>query len=523
MAILNQRSSTPALRDSAGVREAALTVLFFSLLAFNIWRTMHHAMWRDEMQIYLLGAYNPSLSDLFHYLRYEPHPDLWHALVWLGARVYAHPASMQVIHILLAACVWLLIWRASPFRTADKILLLLSYFLFWEYFVVSRQYVLVALAGFAFVAVRALRPQRMLLSFILLGVLANTMVFATIWSMVAAARLALERNGPASMRFAGISLYLICLAAAVAGMVPAPDNVTYDPYLRFNPSDLSSLGLIPSGALLPVNPRWLAQAAGFLLHPGGGLPLFWNPNPFGQILALAHGDIARTLVTLGFLVAPPLVCWALVRDWKLAAEFTLAYLGIVVFAGLWNYPGLSRQHGIVFVALVCAVWMANARAPLSGWRAAGWRLLLVISAIGGLLTLISETRVFSHGRTVAEWLTRNRLADAFIMGSRDTTLSTISGYLGRPLYYLECECFGRFIVWNTMRTQFIDAAEIARRVNRTPLAEGGRETILITNREIPVEVARETAPNRTLTLLESFTRAEVESENYWVFRVTPKS
>jgi hypothetical protein len=46
--------------------------------------------------------------------------------------------------------------------------------------------------------------------------------------------------------------------------------------------------------------------------------------------------------------------------------------------------------------------------------------------------------------------------------------------------------------------------------------------ILITNIEIPAEVALDNAPDRTLTLLQSFTGAEVGSEIFFVFRVTPR-
>ena len=480
-------------------------------------------MWRDEMQVFLIGANSSSLSELFRNLQYEPHPSLWPLLVWLGSRIYADPVSMQVIHVLLATGVWLLIWRFAPFRPIDKILLLLSYYLFWEYFVVSRNYVLVALLGLAFVTVRTRLPRHVLLSFVLLGALANTMVLGTIWSLVAAARLSLERTATRSAYICGIALYLVCLAAALATIIAPSDAVPYGPRLHLDPSHLSDLALIPTGALLPIDPGWLVQAARFVLQPGSQAPHFWNPTASYHLLQLAHGEAARIALILALLLSPPLVCWFLVRDWKIAAEFALIYLGIVLFAALWDFPGVSRHYGVVFVALIGAVWMASARTPLTGWRAAGLRSLLVISAIGGLLTLASEARVFSHGRTVAEWLTRNGLADAFIMGSRDTTLSTISGYHGRPLYYLECECFGRFIVWNTKRTQFLDAAEIARRANRTPIAAGGKETLLITNREIPAEVARDNAPDRTLTLLQSFTGAEVESENYWIFRIVPKS
>src|SRR2546429_84734 len=100
MAILNFRSAKPSLRDDARLRNSALAVLFAALLVFNITRTLHHAMWRDEMQVFLLAADSPSLSELFRNLAYEPHPDLWPLLVWLGTRIYADPISMQSFHVL---------------------------------------------------------------------------------------------------------------------------------------------------------------------------------------------------------------------------------------------------------------------------------------------------------------------------------------------------------------------------------------------------------------------------------------
>lgn len=519
---MNFQSAKSALRNEERLRDAALTVLFAALLIFNIWRTLRHPMWRDEMQVFLLGADSPSLADLIRNLAYEPHPYLWHVLTWIGAHIYPDPLSMRIIHALLATWVWLLIWHAAPFRPIDKILLLLSYFLFWEYFVISRMYVLVALIGFSIVIVRTVRPQRLLLPFVLLGALANTMVLGTIWSMATAGILALQRSTPRSTRIVGSLIYLACLAIAVTSLIPSPESAPHSALPLLDASRLSVLPLVPVGALLPVDPQWLVQAARFVLLPGSEPPHYWNPNPHPYLLQLSSWPGAQILLQIGLVLLPLLLCAFLVRNRKIAIEFTLVYLGILSFIALWAYPGLSRHVGIVFLAFVSAVWMASSHAPLTGWRLAAWRSLLAISAIGGLLTLTSEVRPFSHGRSVAEWLTRHKLADAFIMGSRDTTLSTISGYLGRPLYYLECECLGRFIVWNRSRTFWLDPVEIARRVNRTQPAAGAKQTILISHQAISAEVAREHAPDRTLTLLQSFTGAEEAWENYYVFLVEAK-
>lgn len=469
------------------------------------------------MQVYLLGAYSPTLSELFRNLDYETHPDLWHLLVWLAAQVVHDPVSMQVVHIVLAAAVWLLVWRFSPFPAVDKILLLLSYVLFFEYFVLSRNYVLVALAGFAVIAVRSLRPRAVLMQFVLLGVLANTMVLGTIWSMVMAARLVVFGEASLRTRLAGGAIYLAALGAALLSIVPAPDTTPYGAHLRFDPTHFNNLALIPMGALFPLDLQWLVDGVRFVFGPAGTPPpRFWNPNSLHGLLAMVGGW--NQSVIIGALLSPLILCWLIVRDWKLVAEFTLTYFGIVAFASLWDFPGLARHHGIVFVVFVGTVWLACAGERIAGWREWLWRALLVVSAGAGLLTLAAEARPFSNGYNAAQWLKRNNLADAFILGSRDTAMSTISGYLDRPLYYLECECAGTFIVWNTRRTLSIETPEILRRTERALAGRSG-DAILIVNHSVTPEELQ-AAPALGVTLLQSFTGAVEPTEDYFIFRVS---
>src|SRR5437870_57080 len=118
MAVLNEQSAKSLLRDGANLR-LVLAILFAALLAFNIVRALHHEMWRDEMSSFLLGAYSPSLRELVRNLAPEPHPYLWHVIVWVGAHIYPDPVSQQLIHVVLASVLWLVIWRAAPFRPID--------------------------------------------------------------------------------------------------------------------------------------------------------------------------------------------------------------------------------------------------------------------------------------------------------------------------------------------------------------------------------------------------------------------
>jgi hypothetical protein len=158
----------------APIRLVLPDLLFVLLAVYNVIRLFRHAMWRDELQAFMVAAASNTPLDLFAKLKYEGHPGLWHLLLWVVTRFTTDPVAMRVLHLVIALGDWVLVWRLSPFRPVGKLLLLLSYYLFWEYFVVSRSYALGVLLGFGFAALQARRPEQRFWPWVLLGLLANT-------------------------------------------------------------------------------------------------------------------------------------------------------------------------------------------------------------------------------------------------------------------------------------------------------------------------------------------------------------
>jgi hypothetical protein len=494
--------------------DLACNALFLMILVANLIRTLRHTMWRDELQIFQLGLGTNSLFDLFNRLKYEAHGSLWDGLVWLITRVTTDPAWMQVLQAVLAAGVWIVIYRWSPFTRVEKFLLLLSYFLFFEYFVMSRSYVLVALIGFAFVAVRQHQPQRIVLAWLLLGLLANLVMHATIWSMALAAFFAIEQRERESAFYIGAALYLAFLAFGIATMIPAADYGPWGQDVGFDPTRLARTLVFPLGALVPVNPEWIGNAREFLNGSSVALPSFWNPNPTAYVRANTDQPVWLSLV----FAAPLIACWLISRERIRVAEFATFYGGVLAFATLWNFAGASRHHGIVFLALLASAWLARAKFAGDRWSAWTLRSLLLVGAVGGILTLASELRPFSQSRNAAQWLNQNELAAAFLVGSRDAQASSVTGYLGRSIYYLECECLGTFIIWNHARTSPLTAEQFRERLARVVNPAAG-ESILIRNRPLlPEELPLDTG--LSATLLKSFTGTVETDENYWIYRVT---
>ena len=476
-------------------------------------------MWRDELQIFQLGTGSTTLPDLFRNLKYQSHAALWDGLVWVVARLTQDPTWMQVLHIVIASSLWIVIWRFSPFTRLEKFLLLLGYALFFEYFVLSRGYALTALLALTFVTLRQHRPMPVVFCWILLGLMANIVMHATIWSIALAIVFVLEERR-ADLRFAaGIAIYLALLAIGIVTMMPASDFGPWIASPGFNWSSIVAAPAVMIGAFVPIDSRWLHAAAAFVADPHlAPVPFVWNPNPAGEILQLTSTDADHPARLAALLSIPVVLCAILTRNTYRLMEFTLVYLGILLFAVLWSFPGGARHHAIIFLALVACVWTARCRSPRPG---ASWLLVgvLAVNAMGGALTLGSEFNTFSQSRNAASWIERNGLANTPLIGSRDAQVSSVAGYLGRPVYYLECECIGTFIVWNKSRESPLSAAQFRERLIRALDRVGRREAILVRNAPITADSESPALPGISLILLQSFTGA-VTDENYWIYRAS---
>jgi hypothetical protein len=488
-------------------------------------------MWRDEFEIFSIALSSSSLADLLVKMRYEAHPALWYVLVWLVTRATSDPMGMQMLHIGLAAVVWIIVYVSSPFSRFEKILLLLSYFLFWEYFVISRNYVLIALIAFSFVILRERRPRPDFVLWLMLGLLSNTHMYGAIWSMALALVLAMESERPRVASLAGPVVYLVLLVFAIATMVPPadfrlfgraplpPDFSVWGYNFWFSVSRFNADLSTPVGAFLPFNTAALKEAITYLTHSAtASSPSFWNLHPTDELVALLHTDTDHPVRLALVYTAPIIACSLIAREPRLVLEFTLVYLGIVLFENIWSFPGGARHHGVVFLALIAAAWSARARRSPDRWSVGLLVVILLVNACGGLLSLASELRPFSEGYDAAAWLKQNHLEQAFIIGSRDGPARSVAGYLGRDIYYLGCEC--TFPEGNANSKASLSPEDFGQRLIKGVAAAGQRDVILIRNEPLAADELKPGAPNVSATLLKSFTNAAVNNENFWLYRLS---
>ncbi len=95
-----------------------LILIFFSLGLIGI---LNHAMWRDELNVWLIARDSDSIGELFRNIKYEGHPGLWYLCLYVLNQFTHNPVSMQIFHLLLATGFVYIFVRFSQFTTLQKI------------------------------------------------------------------------------------------------------------------------------------------------------------------------------------------------------------------------------------------------------------------------------------------------------------------------------------------------------------------------------------------------------------------
>ncbi len=143
MLFSNKKTPTPI--------SIGLFIAFVGLYLYS--KFTYHELWKDEWQAWLM-ARDMGWGELLGSLYYEGHPGLWYVYlkVWsLFSNGGNDEMLIQLAHAILMVGVFGLLWFKFRLPLWLKGLILLSYYPFFEYGIVSRGYAFVMLIGFAIV------------------------------------------------------------------------------------------------------------------------------------------------------------------------------------------------------------------------------------------------------------------------------------------------------------------------------------------------------------------------------------
>lgn len=506
-----------------------LILLFFSLGLIGI---LHHEMWRDELQSWLIAKDSSSMIDLLNNLRYEGHPALWYSCLYLITRFTHNPLAMQIFHLLLATGVIYVFIEFSPFTRSQKILFTFGYFPFYEYSIISRSYSLGILLIFMFCALYPTRDRSYFPLSVILVLLANTHAYGLMLTLVLAMALVLDglieqdiKTIFKTQRWDVIfSLVILCL-----GILIAISQILIPQDADFNQDAIKT----KNGGLFPFLNNKLLTTILIILRSYIPIPnffeyRFWNTNVFiNDNLILRTCAISITIIIL-------LYCAALFIRKPIVLFLYLSGTSVFLVFSYTKFQGSLRHHGHLFFLLLACLWISSyyiksefliERLKQNKKIIATFNFadrtkniyligILFAHVIAGLFAFSMDLNyTFSGSKEVANYLSQAGIKDYVLAGSRDYAAAPVAAFLNRQIYYPESNKFGSFIVWRNRKMH--EKVKILDRVDR--LITENHKAVLMLNYKLKV-----TKPDLNISFLFQSKQSIVRDENYYLYLIEKK-
>lgn len=505
------RLALPKSLKQAVTSPVAIVALFSLLGLIGI---LNHAMWRDELNTWLIVRDSDSLLEMLGRINYQGHTALWGLCLAAVQQITTAPVAMQLFHLALGIGAMILFWRFSPFRYRDKVLFTFGTVPFYQYLLIARPYVLGLISLFGFCAAFASRRRTYLGLAVLLALLANSNAYALFISAALFVMLAVEFCWSPAQRSRywqqahwldlALSLLIViasyCFAAYI--LAPPPDSYNHGGqgawFLEWDPRHfLRGWGRLFAGYFLviPSHERWLDLAV-------CGLIMLAIAAVF--VLRLTRKPIALTF-------------------------YSVANLELLAFIYSRHMEGGLRHFVHFYLILIATLWLAH-HFPESDWLprrlslppqwmhiAQRWqpRLLTMILLVHFCVGIAGYGRSFvvpfSGGRAVAHYIRQSGWQNELIVASRDAHMAPIAGYLNRRLYYPELQGMGSFTLFREQRQMGVPHGEVLAQTYALLHNQKQRERVLL----LLSEELNATDPRLVLEPIKAFERPHIDTERYY--------
>ncbi len=489
------------------LREILVLTCFLALCGFNL---IHHAMWRDEMQPWLFARDSGSIPQLLGNLHYETHPRLWYLILWVIARFTINPAAMQAANFLIIGSAMALFVFFCPLPLLLRAMAVFGCFFVNEWGEISRNYALGVLFCFAFCALFPARRRGYFGLAAILFLATQSNHYAGIMAAALAGLAAFEACTNPDLRArirthrldaaASVLLVLCGLFMAARVGIAQPDASGANYSFEFN-----------SGAKL---------ATAFEAICDGFLPQLWNwTSDYLPAIPGLHAilGMAVLLLAVGYFWRKGTVFWT-----HLAGGVALAF---VIFS---QHQVMPRHSGHLYLWFLVCAWMA-CYFPKQGSSPAGGKqsmrqafliypLLTLHVLASAYITNRDYHKPYSLSKTAALYIKQHHLDTLPIAAYPDHSIMPLSGYLDKPLYYLNEGRWGTFIVENNRRPTDWDVPRLYEAL-KAFAAQGHPEFLVVLSAPIKVLANGYTfvAGRYGDVSLVTSLGPSVSGEDYWIF------
>lgn len=553
-------SDSPVSTDSVPAHSSSLRFALLVTLAYIaciVFGVIHHEMWRDEFQGWMIAKESASPVELINNLRYEGCPLLWHLCLFALTKLTDNPLSMQLFNVAVSSASVYIVARYSPFNRFQKTAIAFGYFSLFEYGIISRCYALgnLFLFGYCAVVCSNLKKGKLALAVTLLCLLANTSFYGALIAACLALQLvysevlqrrkdrgALDSPGrieastsvEASTRFGKrgsasqttgiyasgrlpvvmLGLLAIVLTLSLVQVIPPPDGFKgdwryWEIFVKGDPTWTRMCKAI-SNVLVSYVP-FPDFANGFA---------FWESSMFRNVHPWQRLWIAASLLLFGtyslFLIGRRgmLISYSVGTVAQLAFSFyvllgSMRHVGqlfMLLIACLWiglQYQSPPHADNGLFEKL--RQWSNKVAMPL-------FSVILITQVLAAAYGYGQElVRPFSSTGDVADYLKQNHLEKSLIAVWPDYLGVGLAAKLDRKVYTFGAAKETSFTSWGTKN--LVTTAEVLCAVEK-----------LIQERHVPIILVTEgplsaSLPSLKIRRLERFKDCIIKFEKQYIYQV----
>ncbi|MDJ0592529.1 MAG: hypothetical protein QNJ72_21475 [Pleurocapsa sp. MO_226.B13] len=525
-----------------------LLIIFATLAAIAI---IHHEMWRDELEAWLIASNSSSVVSLLENIEYTGHPGLWYLCLYIINKFWQHPWAMQLFHLLIAITfVYIFLWY-SPFSKLQKALFCFGYFPLYEYSVISRSYSLSFVFLFTFCALFPSRYRRYLPLAVILALLAHLnaygliISFALVLTLVLDAIVNFDLNKKLYSRrwsiVASLAIYSFGLITAIIQITP-PENAKNKGDLLSVAAENLNGSLLKSLVSIPFSIRRIVAATysvwrGYIPVPDFSEFHFHNTNIlsiFVEGSSNIYIDGAGLIDLLEFSLSLVILAMGIILFYRqpiILFFYLISNLAIIGFTYLFQIA-YARHSGFLFIIFLICLWLSTYYRQ-SNWLASfnhqivTWlvefklkilTILLCIHALGGIYAYSRDLiHPFSASQAATKYIQQNQYDRLTIVGSEDVLVAPIGALLDKEIYYPETKEFGTFTVWTKdkfRRDNDITQSDILAQTNDLIEEDEGEILLILTEKLV--------SKNYRLKIktLAKFETSIIENEVYYLYLVT---
>lgn len=490
-------------KDLTTKKALFVTLVFFTISYFGVY---FHELWMDESHHYLLGRDSTSFLDLFNKTRYDGHPILWNYLIHLLTRFTRTPFYMQLLHICISSLTVFIFLKKAPFKLWFKIGFVLSYFMLYEYTVISRNYNLGVLFLFLSFTLYHKRKERFFTFCLFLALSCNTHSIFTIVTSTLLFSVFLEqflenKKELLALYWKGYLVFFIGIGTAFYQIIPPTDSTFFNHIEYSNLYETLKSLMSFFKALFPVVDFTTIK--------------YWN-----------HFYFIEHFKTLSLVIG--ILVWILPLLFFNTNKYVLFFvyttlIGFVVFEIITRRYGV-RYNGLLFITLICSFWILNSKknkpflkTNLSKFNTKIIVFLMLLQSVSGVLAYSLDLKyTFNNGEKVATFIKEKKIPLHSIITVCES--ASINAFLSENLYNLMYHKPQGFYLWNDDVSSFFNYTDeqILTVAFHNKITKNKLYFIL----NEPLKVNPSFKKKHTISLLKAFENAV--KEKYYLYLIEKK-